>query len=174
MYPQIKSIHHKRLSPWVTLIEREVILSEGKPPELFHVVQSSDYVTILAFTPDGKIPLIKQFRPAVECFTWEFPAGGIEPDETPEEACVRELKEETGLDVISMKSLGSLYHDTARSTNRAYSFVVQASAPPADFVPEVGLTVTYIDRSELTEKIRNGELQLNANLALLALHDMFG
>jgi 8-oxo-dGTP diphosphatase len=30
---------------------------------------------------------------------WNFPGGGVDEGETPEEACIREMKEETGLDI---------------------------------------------------------------------------
>mmetsp|Transcript_12054 Transcript_12054/g.22387 ORF Transcript_12054/g.22387 Transcript_12054/m.22387 type:complete len:147 (-) Transcript_12054:583-1023(-) len=40
--------------------------------------------------------LVEQFRPPVGQATFEFPAGLIDKDETPEQAALRELKEETG------------------------------------------------------------------------------
>ncbi|KAF2127723.1 hypothetical protein P153DRAFT_368287 [Dothidotthia symphoricarpi CBS 119687] len=40
--------------------------------------------------------LVLQFRPPVNAFTVEWPAGLIDADETPEQAAVRELYEETG------------------------------------------------------------------------------
>lgn len=38
-----------------------------------------------------------------EC--WAVPSGGIEKGETPEECCVREVKEETGYDVSLIEKL---------------------------------------------------------------------
>ncbi|KZS95667.1 hypothetical protein SISNIDRAFT_408508 [Sistotremastrum niveocremeum HHB9708] len=47
-----------------------------------------------AFPPSTVI--IEQFRPPVGKFVIELPAGLIDPKESPEEAAVRELEEETG------------------------------------------------------------------------------
>ena len=40
------------------------------------------------------------------CGTWCLPYGWIEPSETPEEAVVREVREETGLRVSSARLVG--------------------------------------------------------------------
>lgn len=40
--------------------------------------------------------IIIQYRPPVEAFCVEFPAGLIDEGESPEQAAVRELREETG------------------------------------------------------------------------------
>lgn len=48
---------------------------------------------------DGKILLSKQWD------GWDIPGGGIEIDETIEEALVREFKEETGLEIKPIKPI---------------------------------------------------------------------
>ena len=47
---------------------------------------------------DGKVLMVKQQKHGREF--WNFPGGHVEKRETPEQACVREVKEETGLDVV--------------------------------------------------------------------------
>ena len=80
-WPRIVSRRTTRVSPWVEIIERGVELNRGGAPELYHAVAQRDYVAIVARTPDGKFPIVRQFRPALEKFTWELPAGTVEQGE---------------------------------------------------------------------------------------------
>ena len=57
-------------------------------------------VEIIARFEDGDYLLCREFRFAVNDQVWEFPTGMIDGDETPEEAARRELKEETGLELV--------------------------------------------------------------------------
>jgi ADP-ribose pyrophosphatase len=53
-------------------------------------------VIIAVLKPSDKLILIRQYRPPVDNYVIEFPAGLIEKDHSPEETALRELKEETG------------------------------------------------------------------------------
>lgn len=62
-------------------------------------IHTKDLVTGVAVLPiyDGRLVLIKTFRHAVRSFVLETVCGFIDPDETPAQAALRELEEETGL-----------------------------------------------------------------------------
>ena len=53
---------------------------------------------------DNKILLLKRVKPSTDGLgLWELPGGGLEYGETPNQALIRELKEETGLDIVIIK-----------------------------------------------------------------------
>ena len=47
---------------------------------------------------DGRVLLAKRPEGKTMAGLWEFPGGKLRPEETPEQALVRELKEELGID----------------------------------------------------------------------------
>jgi 8-oxo-dGTP diphosphatase len=56
-------------------------------------------VAVALVDADGRVLLAQ--RPAGKAMAglWEFPGGKVQPDEAPEAALIRELKEELGIDV---------------------------------------------------------------------------
>lgn len=59
---------------------------------------------------DGKVLLIHRFNKGDEY--WVFPGGGVEEGETPEQAAVREMDEETMITVVPKKFLYHITWDT--------------------------------------------------------------
>lgn len=160
------------LSPWVTIVEKGVQFPHDRCADTYHCLALADYVAIVAQTPDKLIPIIRQYRPAVETYTWEFPAGAVDPGEEPMQSCVRELKEETGLDARSVVPLGAYYTDTGRLENRQHVFYVEASDPDRNFVPESGIVLEFVTQDKLRELIMSGHFQHQLHLAALLLFEL--
>ena len=94
---------HRATSPTPLLRDNKATAVHPKP----------DAVAILALLNGGKgeapqTVLVRQFRPPVDAYTIELPAGLVDPHETPSEAAIRELKEETGYSgVVRSSSVAS-------------------------------------------------------------------
>jgi ADP-ribose pyrophosphatase len=73
------------------------------------IVEHPEVIAVLALLDDGRVVLVRQFRKAAEKVLLEVPAGGVEAGESPEDAVRREMIEETGYRVGSVKKLTSFY-----------------------------------------------------------------
>ncbi len=171
-WPKIRSRRTIPVSQWMDVIAREVEFSPGAPLQTYHAVGQADYLAIVARTPDGKIPIVRQYRPAIEIFTWELPAGLVDASEQPIESCRRELMEETGYPALSIHPLGMAAACTGRLSNRIHSFFVETGERVATFEPEPGLTVKLVTHEELVKMIAAGDFALQMHLGALMLAEL--
>jgi ADP-ribose pyrophosphatase len=173
-WPRIRSRRTTAVSPWIGIIAREVEFSRGRPRQVFHAVEQADYVGIVALTRAGKIPIVRQYRPALEAFTWELPAGLVDGGEDPLESCRRELLEETGLTARAVHRLGDTSPCTGRLSNRIHSFFVEAGERVAEFEPEPGVAVKLVPPAEIARMIRAGKFVSQLHIGTLLLAELNG
>ena len=153
---RILARRERELSPWTTLIEKDVEFAAGRSPDTYHAFGPFDWVVAVARTADGRVALVRQFRPAIERYTWELPSGLIDRGEEPEAACRRELLEETGLRAERVAYVGGLRPDVGRLEVTEHIFRVEASGPVPEFVPEPGVAVEYVRPEVILDRIREG------------------
>ena len=173
-FPKIKARRTTRISPWMEIIEREVEFTPGGNPELYHAVGQQDYIAIVALTSDGLIPIVRQYRPALEQFTWELPAGMVDQGEDAADCCRRELLEETGFHAITVHALGCYAPCSARLSNRIHSFFVE-TGPRADApTSEPGIDHKLVTPAELAGLIASGEFLLQLHIGAILLAGLAG
>jgi 8-oxo-dGTP pyrophosphatase MutT (NUDIX family) len=85
----------------------------------------------------------------------EFPAGAVDPGETPAHAAARELLEETGYRAAEIRQLGSVSPNPAFMTNRTYTYVARGleKVSGQNLDEHEILDVLEVSRQELDEKI---------------------
>ena len=94
----------------------------------FVVMQSPDWVNVVALTPDDHLVLVKQFRYGIDGFSLEIPGGVIDhAGEDPVTAGLRELREETGFSGVSAKLIGTVRPNPAIQSNRCHFVFVEAA-----------------------------------------------
>jgi ADP-ribose pyrophosphatase len=173
-WPKIKARRTTKISPWVAIIEREVEFAPGAKVEIYHAVGQQDYIAILAMTPNGEIPIVRQYRPALERFTWELPAGLVELGEAAIDTCKRELMEETGYPARAVYALGNHAPCTARLSNRVHSFFVETAARAEGHAAETGIELKLVTPEKLAALIQSGGFSMQMHIGTILLAGMHG
>ncbi len=88
----------------ITLDVSKVMLPNGREMNVEKILFPRA-IAALPIYEDTKVILLRQFRPAVNDYVLEIPAGVIEGNESPEQALVRELNEEIGAEIDYFEKL---------------------------------------------------------------------
>lgn len=142
----------------ITVLKDNVEVSDGHK-SFREVVVHSGGVVIAAMKDENTILLVKQYRYPLKKVNIELPAGKLEIGEKPDEACKRELEEETGYRAKYWKSLGYINTTPGICTEKLYLYL----AKDIEFVgehPDEGEIIKCCEYklSEVFNMIQTGEI----------------
>jgi len=141
----------------VTVRRDEVRLPAGQTTTR-EIVVHAETVAVLPVLPDGRLVLVRQYRKAAERILLEMPAGGIDGDETPEEAVRREMIEETGYRVGTVDHLCSFFTSPGFTTEYMHLYRASGLQPGEPTEETDQIEVVLLTPGEAWQRVESGEI----------------
>ena len=119
---------------------------------------------------DHSVLLLRQYRPAIQRFIWEIPAGTMHRGEDPLECAKRELQEECGVTGNRFEKIGEILVAPGYSNERIHLFLATELVSSQSKLDEDECLEVHAFRfDEALEMIRKGEIQDAMTIAGLTL-----
>lgn len=137
------------------------------------VLESVDWINIVAVTPANESVMVRQYRFGIEACTLETPGGMVDAGETPLKAAKRELVEETGYTSEEWSYLGAVEPNPAFHPHLCHHFLAANATPSGTMQlgPGEAINIEVCSLATLQEAIRDGSLR--HALALSALSRVY-
>ncbi len=124
---------------------------------------------VLAFLPDGKIIMEKQFRYPFHKEVYEVPAGKLDPNESNEICAIRELEEETGWHANTIEYYGAVYPSIAYTDEAIHLYVAKDLVKSKQHLDkDETLEVLYMNLDDVVEMIKNDEIRDSKTIAIIS------
>lgn len=152
----------------ITVIRDDVEVADGHK-SFREVVLHSGGVVILALKDDNTILMVKQYRYPLKHVNLELPAGKLEHGENPDDACKRELEEETGYRAKTWKSLGFINTTPGICTEKLYLYMAKDLEFVGEHPDEGEILKTFEYKlSDVFEMVNNGQINDAKTICALA------
>ena len=166
----VKSIQTQWSCPWFDVIK----FKYGKQTH-YRIRTSKDGAMAIIIRKDGKFVMVKMRRPSFDKPKLEILGGGIEKNETPEQTIIREIAEETGYKVLSIKPLVSVAPLCDKALYNGHCFVARVGNRPEHDPIEKDLPdakVMVMGLPQLLRACRQGKVEW-VSLSLLLYYLQF-
>jgi len=152
-----KPLHDYRI--FRTRSDTRVSPRTGKEHE-FYVLESPDWVNIVAVTDSQEIVLINQFRHGICGTVLEIPGGMIDDGEEPKLSAQRELLEETGYTSNEFIEIGRVHPNPALFDNLCYTFLAKSAKKirEPEFEGTEDIETILYPSKDIMELIQKGEI----------------
>jgi 8-oxo-dGTP pyrophosphatase MutT (NUDIX family) len=150
---------------------RHEVRADDEGSESFHVygLRMPDWVTVVAVTGARQVVLVRQLRFGVDQVMLETPGGIIDDGETPEQAALRELREETGYVPAELSSLGWVHPNPAIQDNRIHLMLALGAERRAELDHDEHESTEPVELSPAELRQRLGDGGIRPALSALAL-----
>ena len=132
-----------------------------------------DAVVIVPFhKKKDKLVIIKEFRVPLGDYQYGFPAGLVDKGETVQQTCIRELKEETGLNVTRIKKISPPVYSSSGMTDESVSMIyVECDGTPSNKGNEGSedITTIFISPSKASELCKDSKIMLDVKTWLVLI-----
>ncbi len=134
------------------------------------VLESVDWVNVVAQLPDGRLVMIRQFRFGVGYTTLEVPGGMVDPGEAPLTAAKRELAEETGYTGGEWHYLGAVEPNPAFHDHLCHQYLARnvELTDDQDLSSGEAIRVEPMSVEAVTRAVQSGEIRHALVLSVLS------
>ncbi|PLX89147.1 MAG: ADP-ribose pyrophosphatase [Desulfuromonas sp.] len=126
----------------------------------FEVIRHPGGAAALPVLEDGRLILIRQFRPAIEGHLLEIPAGRLEPGEDGRSCVARELEEEIGYKAGRFEPLADIYSSVGFCNEQIFIYLaedLQQTTQALELDEFIELQIMTLDQA--LDKMNAGEIR---------------
>lgn len=150
---------------WISMYTDSMAFANGNFAN-WDFIHHNGAAAMVAEDSDGKIIMIRQWRPGAEEEILELPAGGINQGEEPLTAAVRELREETGALCETAEPLLMIQPSPAYNDEKVHMFYCKVTGyMDLELDANEYVTVERYPLKELISMILNGRISDSKTVA---------
>ena len=123
------------------------------------IIKHPGAALIVPFLDKDTVVFIRQYRPAINGYLWELPAGKLDGGERPVTCAKRELIEECGYEAVRIKRVGHIFNAPGYATEKIVIFkATRLKKTKRALEEDEVISVKPMKRKEILRLFRKGAI----------------